>query len=160
MSDANPERLSVAQATVKLETRLAEGYPKLLELDEGLASTPPAGMRWSRRQILGHLIDSASNNHHRFVRAQLQPTMFFPRYAQDEWVAAQGYAERPWLELVEFWHLFNRHLLHVMRRVPGPALSHVCGVSPDEPSTLQEHMIDYVVHLEHHLDQILGGVGR
>ena len=158
MSAANPERLSVAQTIARLGARLDEAYPKLLAFDEGLASTPPLGMRWSRRQILGHLIDSASNNHHRFVRAQLQPSMFFPRYAQDEWVAAQGYAERPWAELVEFWHLFNRHLVHVMKRVPGPALSHTCGVSPDEPSTLQDHIVDYLVHLEHHLDQIFSGV--
>jgi hypothetical protein len=158
MSEWNPERVSVQQTIARLEATLSASVPRLLELNEGLVSAPPRGMRWSRRQILGHLVDSASNNHHRFVRAQLQPTMYFPRYASDEWVAAQGYGERPWRELVEFWHLYNRHLVHVMKRVPGPALSHVCGVSPDEPSTLQDHIVDYVVHLEHHLEQILSGV--
>jgi hypothetical protein len=113
-------------------------------------------MRWSRKELLGHLIDSAGNNHQRFVRAQLQAEMSFPPYVQDQWVAAQGYAERPWPALVELWRALNEHLAHVAARIPAAKLRHVCTVSADEPSSLGRHVVDYVDHLEHHLGQILG----
>lgn len=129
--------------------------PRLLAISEDDSAKRPAPGKWSPREIVGHLIDSASNNHQRFVRAQYQPKMSFPRYVQDQWIAAQGYGERPWTEIVELWQKYNRHLLHVMRRVPASALGNVCIVAEDEPSTLAHHMVDYVVHMEHHLQQAL-----
>lgn len=149
------DEAAVAGAIQKLETLVAEVPARLLALSDSQAQEKVAGMRWSRKELIGHLIDSASNNHQRFVRAQQQPRMSFPRYVQDHWIAAQGYGERPWRELVELWRLYNRHLLHVMRRVPATAFANVCEVSADEPSTLGHHMSDYVVHMEHHLGQLL-----
>jgi hypothetical protein len=146
---------SVAAAIARLATLVEEIPPRLLQLAEAQASAPAPGMRWSRKEIIGHLIDSAGNNHQRFVRAQYQPKMSFPRYVQDQWIAAQGYGERPWPEIVELWRQFNRHLLHVMRRVPASAFGNVCVVAEDEPSTLGHHMVDYVDHMEHHLRQAL-----
>ena len=146
---------AVAAAIERLGTVLEEAPPRLLALSEADADTPAVGMRWTRKELIGHLIDSASNNHQRFVRAQQQASMSFPRYVQDEWIAAQGYRERPWSELVELWRLYNRHLLHVMRRVPRAAFANTCLVAADEPQALGHHMADYVVHLEHHLGQIL-----
>jgi hypothetical protein len=147
---------SVEESARRLEAILAEVPSRLERIDEARAAGRPEGMTWSRKELLGHLIDSASNNHQRFVRGQLQPRMSFPRYVQDEWIRAQAYGERPWAELVDLWRSYNRHLLHVMRRVPAAAFGNVCEVSADEPSTLESHMVDYVGHLEHHLDQILG----
>ena len=155
MSVGNPEGMGVAQAVARLREVLDGALPKLLALDEPRAARRPREMEWSRKELLGHLIDSAGNNHQRFVRGQLQPKMTFPPYAQDEWVAVQGYAERPWPELVALWRAFNEHLLHVAGRIPQAKLRHVCGVSADEPSTLEDHVVDYVLHLEHHLGQIL-----
>lgn len=155
MSVGNPEGVTVPQAISRLATTVAQSYARLCTLSEEEALAPPVGMKWTRKDILGHLVDSASNNHQRFVRAQFQPEMSFPRYVQDQWVSAQGYSERPWAELVELWRLYNRHLCHVMARVPESALANVCAVSADEPSTLGDHMVDYVLHLEHHLGQIL-----
>jgi len=150
------DKAAVAAAIQKLEAIVASAPARLLAFSEDEAQAAVAGMRWSRKQLIGHLIDSASNNHQRFVRAQQQPRMSFPRYVQDHWIAAQGYGERPWSELVELWRLYNRHLLHVMRRVPEAAFANVCEVAADEPSTLGHHMTDYVVHMEHHLGQVLG----
>lgn len=156
MTFGNPDGIGVAEAITRLAVTLADAEPRLRAVAEEGSLIPPKGMTWSRREILGHLIDSAANNHQRFVRAQFQAEMSFPRYVGDEWVAAQGYAERPWAELLELWRWYNRHLLHVMGRIPAPALSHVCVVSEDEPSALGDHVVDYVLHLEHHLGQILG----
>ena len=155
MADASSEAAAVAAAIERLAAVLEELPAQLLAVSETQASAPAAGMRWSRKELIGHLIDSAGNNHQRFVRAQYQERMSFPRYVQDEWIAAQGYRERPWSELVELWRLYNRHLLHVMRRVPQAAFGNVCEVAADEPSTLGHHMADYVQHMEHHLRQAL-----
>jgi hypothetical protein len=153
VSAAGPD--AIAATAARLAALLEEVPPRLLALSEAEAAAAPAGMTWARKELLGHLIDSASNNHQRWVRSQHQERMSFPRYIQDEWIAAQGYRERPWAELVELWRLYNRHLVHVMRRVPASALANVCVVAEDEPSALGDHLVDYLVHMEHHLGQIL-----
>jgi DinB family protein len=144
-----PAALAQWRSVLDTETRALRAIP------EAKAAERPSGMTWSRKQILGHLIDSAGNNHQRFVRAQFQPEMTFPPYVQDRWVAAQGCDDRAWADLVDFWHAYNRHLVHVAARIPNDALDNVCTVSADEPSTLRHHVVDYVRHMRHHLAQIL-----
>jgi hypothetical protein len=111
------------------------------------------------------LIDSASNNHQRFVRGRWQKDLVFQGYDQDAWVAAQGYRETSWPELVALWTGYNRHLARVMASVPAdvrqaPRTRHNFDrlayrpVAADQPSTLEYFMNDYVLHLEHHLRQI------
>jgi hypothetical protein len=145
-----PAALEQWRSILEVEHRALRATP------EARAAQRPAGMTWSRKTILGHLIDSASNNHQRFVRAQFQREMAFPPYVQDKWVAAQGCDARAWSDLVDLWHAYNRHLLHVAGRIPEEALDNVCIVADNEPSTLRHHVTDYVVHMRHHLGQILG----
>src|SRR4051812_1294199 len=71
--------------------------------------------RWSKKEILGHLIDSAGNNHQRFVRLMIAPSLQIPDYEQEAWVSAQSYATESWPDLVNLWLLFNRHLLHIIK---------------------------------------------
>jgi DinB family protein len=108
---------------------------------------------WSRKQILGHLIDSAANNHQRFVRIQLEGGLELPGYAQEDWVAAQYYQRRAWPDLIELWTVYNRHLLHVIQHVPIEVLSAPAKVGGEE-LTLEFVIIDYVRHLNHHVAQI------
>src|SRR5689334_19046180 len=96
-------------AADRLASLLASVPQQLAAIVEAEASQKSDG-RWSKKEILGHLIDSASNNHQRFVRAQLAPHVDFPPYEQNRWVAAQRYAEEPWPDLVNLWLLYNRHL--------------------------------------------------
>ena len=86
--------------------------------DADVSKSRGAG-KWSRKEILGHLIDSAANNHTRFVRAAGQDDLIFPGYAQDDWVRAQNYAAAPWNEVVTLWHSYNRHIARVMAAVPA-----------------------------------------
>ena len=141
--------------------------PLLLALDDAATLRRPAPEKWSPREILGHLIDSASNNHQRFIRARWQDDLIFPGYSQDEWVTAQRYQEAPWQELVTLWAGFNRHLARVMAAMPEPVrtrrhLRHNLhqlawqSVPSGEPATLDYFMRDYVAHLKHHLRQVLG----
>lgn len=110
--------------------------------------------KWVRKEILGHLIDSAINNHQRFVRAQLGNTFSGPGYDQRAWVQAQRYRERPWLELVELWVAMNRHVAAVIEKVPAEKLQVPCTVGDSEPVPLEWLMRDYLHHVRHHLAQI------
>ena len=142
-----------------------EAAARLLSLTEAQASVPLAEGKWSAKETLGHLIDSASNNHQRFVRAQLKEDLVFQGYAQDDWVRVQGYRDEPWPLLVNLWKFYNLHLAHVCARAPEQERLrarrehnlHEIGwapVSREEPATLEHLMRDYVAHLKNHLDQI------
>ena len=126
----------------------------LTEIDAAV-HVSPTGARWTRKQILGHLIDSATNNHHRFVRAQIESDFSMPGYAQEGWVDTQHYQNRPWQELLSFWTAYNRHLLFLMERTPEKHREILCRVGDDEPVTLAFLMVDYVRHLKHHLAEIV-----
>ncbi len=103
---------------------------------------------------MGHLVDSALNNHQRFVRAQLVDALDFPGYAQDDWVRCQGYAAEDWTRLVDLWAAVNRHLVHVVERIPEGALSVPVRIGANAPVPLSAVIADYLRHLEHHLQQI------
>src|SRR5690242_17625545 len=82
----------------------------LRALPDEIARRRPAPGKWSVKEIVGHLIDSAANNHRRFVLAQIREGLTFDGYEQDEWVAAQRYQESPWPALAELWRAYNQHL--------------------------------------------------
>jgi hypothetical protein len=156
------------QEYVKDLRRLVEhATPALLALSDETSAQPLAPGKWSPREVMGHLIDSASNNHQRFVRAQFQEDLVFAGYDQDAWVRVQQYQESPWSELVTLWRTFNLHLARVMIAVPeSQRQKSRCrhnldalawrAVPRDQPATLDYFMSDYVGHLRHHLRQVLG----
>ncbi len=117
-------------------------------------AAPRAPGKWSRREVVGHLIDSAVNNHQRFVRAQLADTLDFPGYTQNEWVSCQGYVEEDWAELVALWIAVNRHIAHVVERIPQAKLSVPCRIGAGEPLALDALVADYLRHVRHHLEQV------
>src|SRR5207247_10428779 len=96
---------------------------RLLRYSDAEASRRPAPEKWSRKEIIGHLIDSASNNHGRFVRAQLQDDLVFAGYDQDAWVRVQGYQDRPWGDLVRLWQQFNHQIAAGMEAADPGALA-------------------------------------
>ena len=83
---------------------------KLAALDVKTVTQRPAPDRWTIAEVIGHLIDSAANNHQRFVRAQFVEELVFPKYEQNEWVAAQYFNDCDWQSLVDLWHRYNDHL--------------------------------------------------
>jgi hypothetical protein len=128
--------------------------PKLRKINDAEAAKPVLPGGWSRKQVLGHLIDSASNNHQRFVRAALQPSLDFPAYDQNGNVRLQDPQEADWQLLVSLWSAYNRYLAHIIARLPAAKLETVCRIGPGEPVTLAFLAKDYLTHLLHHLNQI------
>jgi hypothetical protein len=129
--------------------------PRLVDLSDDQAAHKAVPDRWSKKELLGHLIDSAVNNQLRFVRAQKAPRQEFLRYEQEFWVATQNYATEPWPDLVNLWLLLNRHLLHVVKAMPAGVLPHECVIAGYAELTLEELVVDYVRHMEQHLTQLL-----
>jgi hypothetical protein len=128
---------------------------RLRKIDDAAASKRPAPGKWSNKEILGHLIDSAANNHQRFVRLQLTTRIDLPGYDQDEWVRVQRYQERPWHEIIELWQIYNTQLASLIRRVDPATLRHVWRMPDGKDADLEFIMRDYVRHLRHHLEQII-----
>jgi len=139
-----------------LRSTIASAEPRLQAIEEAQASVAPGLGKWSPKQILGHLIDSASNNHQRFVRAQSETVLRLQGYAQDHWVAAQHYGESSWPELIELWSAYNRHLAHVIAKIPESLRGVSCEIGESAPVPLSDLALDYVGHVDHHLGQILG----
>lgn len=128
--------------------------PALAAIPDTSATEPRAPGKWSPKQVLGHLIDSAANNHQRFVRGRQSGDLHLPGYVQDHWVDVQHYNARPWDDLVALWSAYNRHLAHVIARIPDSEQDKACTIDPDPPVTLGFLAADYVDHLWHHLNQI------
>ena len=128
---------------------------RLREIDEASASRRPAPGKWSNKEILGHLIDSAANNHQRFVRLQLTPRIDLPGYETDDWVRLQRYQDRPWREIIELWRTYNVQLAALIRDVNPAALHNAWHRADGQDLDLEFIMRDYVVHLRHHLEQIV-----
>jgi len=135
---------------------VAQAKPMLSALTNVDTSTRPNANKWSKKEILGHLLDSASNNHQRFVRASLQGELTFPGYDQEKLVDLQQFTEMDWSFIVDFWAAYNRFLAHVLSVLPANAAKITCRIGNGAPATLEFIAEDYVAHLKHHLNQILG----
>jgi hypothetical protein len=139
------------------EQTLTAAAQKLRDLSPEQANLARAEGKWTRKEILGHLIDSAANNHQRFVRVPLQAGVSLPGYQQNEWVNAQHYKDYDWQQLVSFWHLYNSHLLYIIKHIPGESLKHTFSLNGDTVE-LEFVVRDYLRHLKHHLAQIFEGL--
>jgi len=128
---------------------------RLRQIKDAEASVCPAPGKWSRKEILGHLVDSAANNHQRFVRLQLSKRIDLPGYDGDEWVRVQRYQDRSWTEIIDLWQMYNTQLAAVIGHVDPKALRNVWHTPDGKDLDLEFIIRDYVVHMRHHLDQIL-----
>jgi hypothetical protein len=138
-------------------TELSAIQAELLALDPSLAGVPWRAGGWTRKQIVGHLLDSATNNRQRFVRASTVPSYAGPQYAQDDWVAAHGYAEQSWETLLRWWQVEHEILAAVVDGIPEDRLETPCVVGDDPPVSLRFLIEDYLAHQHWHLRQLKAG---
>jgi DinB superfamily len=142
------------EVSERLVRMIEAAEPKLRAISEPESKTPLLPGWWSRKQVIGHLIDSASNNHQRFVRAALQPSLEFPGYDQAGSVRIQAVQEAEWLLLVSLWAAYNRYLAHVIAHLPSSKLEAPCRIGAGEEVTLRFLVTDYLRHMQHHLEQL------
>jgi hypothetical protein len=146
--------MTPAAVAADLHAVLRSGLDLFGNVDETRTTQPGREDGWCAREIVGHLIDSACNNHRRFVIGRDAPPRVFQGYNQDDWVQRQRYSQVPFRDLVALWSAYNRHLAHLIAVTPAEALAN-SGAGPDgDVVTLGFLMEDYVQHLRHHLDQL------
>ena len=165
IADISQSLAAFPEYALDLLNTVERAVPALLAFDDETARRRPSPGKWSAKEIIGHLVDSASNNHQRFVRAVFQDDLVFAGYDQAHWVSVQHYQDAQWNELIRLWASFNRHLAHVMASIPQTARRHRHArhnlhriawqpVEEHVPASLDYLMDDYVAHLHHHLRQI------
>jgi len=145
----------IKHTIIEFERVLDEASKQLLKYTEEEAGKKPAPNKWSKKEILGHLIDSAANNHQRFVRMQLENNLKLPSYQQVEWVSLQHYNTESWNELIRLWEAYNLHLLHILWNLNPGKLLNTAIIGTNDEATLEFIIEDYVGHLKHHLEQII-----
>lgn len=129
---------------------LSDWRPRLSAVSEQEAKRI-VGSKWSRKEILGHLLDSAVNNHQRFVRLQQGNLEGFPGYDQESWVMVSGYNQYDWNDLIQLWYLYNQHLVWIISHIPS---SVEANLWKDINVDLRFLVHDYPRHLLHHLEKM------
>ena len=143
--------------SVPLAQLIRKELPELQALPVAHAQIRPGGnSTWSPKEELGHLIDSAANNHVRFVRALIEPELRGDTYAQNDWVRTHRYQEMAWPAIIEFWYRYNEFICSLLSRVPENKLQTLCFIGSGSAVSLDFLASDYVLHMQHHLDHILG----
>lgn len=145
---------SVIAASDKMQKMRPEDWALRKAPGKSSLSEHPSSGGWSKKETLGHLIDSAANNHQRFVRAQYGDKTPIT-YDGDAWVKTQDYDSESALVLIELWKYYNLHLAHVISKISSDKYNVLFNADAREPVTLKWIVEDYIKHLEHHLKQIL-----
>jgi hypothetical protein len=130
--------------------------PNLRAFDDERASLARAPGKWSAKEELGHLIDSAANNHIRFARGAMEPEVRGAGYEQEDWVRLHGYRDMQWETIINFWFQYNAFLARLVGRIPQDRLGTLVYIGGNKPVTLGFVIEDYVWHMQHHIDQLLG----
>jgi hypothetical protein len=134
---------------------LDDVHRAIVSVPARLADVPWREGGWTRKQIVGHLLDSAANNRQRFVRAASEGKYKGPKYAQDAWVAAHGYANQTWETLLGWWETEHEILIAVVDQIPEDRLEANCVVGSDAAVTLRFLIEDYIAHQRWHVKQLL-----
>jgi hypothetical protein len=142
------------QLAERFRKELDDIYGALVAISPALAGTPWRDGGWTRRKVLGHMLDSAANNRQRFVRAATEGSYAGPSYAQEAWVAAHGYEEQSWETLLRWWKAEHEILAAVVDRIPEERLEASCVVGADAAVTLAYLIEDYLRHQRGHLAQL------
>jgi hypothetical protein len=149
--------MNLQTALQRLEKHIQEIPELFRQIPADTILVKPAPNKWSKQEILGHLIDSALNNLKRFTDAQIHPQPYqVLRYIQDEVVAVNRYRQLPLEHLLQLWSVLNKQIGYVVSNIPAEKLSYIIITPAGESHTLEWLAIDYVEHMEHHLKQVFG----
>lgn len=141
----------------EIQNLLNQWEPKLLALPEDLITQRRNHQNRTIKQLLGHLIDSASNNHQRMVRLQYNNNLTFPDYTQDNdlWIAIQDYQHSDWKNLVLLWESFNLHIIHLIKTIDTSKLTNYWTDYEGAKVTLEDMIKGYPWHLNLHINDLI-----
>ena len=140
------------QTASELASLIHQYSDRLYGLKEEEVSIKLSPTKWSKKEILGHLIDSAQSNIRRFVVAQYEEQPFI-RYNQDAWVTITGYQQHEFKSIVDLWKLMNLHIVRILSNLTPEMAQRT--VKTSEVHTVEWLAIDYIKHLKHHVHQVL-----
>jgi len=145
--------------TSEIRSLTEEWEPRLRQLSEEIITQRRNNQLRTIKQILGHLIDSTSNNTHRVVHLQYQQNPFsFPNYAtngnNNRWIAIQDYQHEDWINMIQLWKYSLLHFCHVINNVKDDKLENEWIAGPERNITLRIMIVDFPRHLKLHLDEI------
>lgn len=143
----------INQALEKLNYIIEKVPSMLAQISEEKISEKPSPNKWSKKEIIGHLIDSATNNHHRFIRGQFEDIPEI-RYDQNEWNKYSFYQQIDSKQIILFWTIYNKQLIEIIKRIQLDNLKKKIKVG-DNLLTIEFLFNDYVEHMEHHLKQVV-----
>ncbi len=133
---------------------ILQAYSEMQRISDNIASNKKDATQWSIKEVIGHLIDSASNNHQRFIRLQIDEEIRLPFYQQVDFVRISNYQSEDWVILLDFWKFYNLHLVHIVGNIDEQKLENVWITPKGEKLDLKFVVEDYLIHLKHHLSQI------
>jgi hypothetical protein len=145
------EELDPAELSDRLASVMESATVWLGGLSEAEAGEVEAAGKWSVKQVVGHLTDSALNNIGRVVRFQIASGQVLPGYEQNAWVNLQHYGERDWAAVMALWVALNQQMIWIVRHIKQGKLANVGTVADGDEITLGFLIEDYIAHIEHHL---------
>lgn len=150
----------LTQIALHFRSEIESVHAALLALSPEQAEIPWREGGWTRKQIVGHMLDSAANNRQRFVRASIHGSFIGPDYAQDAWVAAHGYSGQSWTTLLGWWKVEHEILAAAVDCIPEVRLDAICKIGENAPVTLRFVVEDYFRHQRWHLAQLTAQVAQ
>jgi hypothetical protein len=138
--------------------QIVQAYSKKIRsIPENEFSAKPLPNKWSKKEVIGHLIDSAQNNLRRFICGQYESAPPKIVYEQNRWVTSNNYLQADSEEIITFWELINKRIVAVLNQMPSSAYSMKCdtGKTDSQLYTIEWLAADYVRHLKHHLNQVI-----
>lgn len=137
---------------LKLETIIDGYFPQLKTISEAEFVFKTSPTKWSKKEVIGHLIDSAQNNLRRFILAQYEEDTTVA-YNQDKWVSINDYQHQPLPHVIQFWYLLNKQIVYILNNTSDESGQRTSKT--DALHTIEWLALDYIKHLAHHLHQVL-----
>jgi hypothetical protein len=138
----------------QLEEIVEAFYLRYKDVNDAIASNKLSHDKWTLKEIMGHLIDSASNNHQRFVRMQIKDKLDFPDYDNEVWLGIGSYNTMPFSDLLNLFRYYNRLIGHIIRHIHEKSLSNTWRIPIDgvpKNITLEGLVRHYLEHIEGHI---------
>ncbi len=135
--------------------KIVDDFEKLMIMNQNISDVKLGLDKWTLKEIVGHLIDSASNNHQRFVRLQIDKVIELPGYSAEEWVSISNIQNLDYSFLIGFWKMYNKFLINLIKNIKPISMKNVWRIKDGEEYTLKFLIEDYFTHMNSHYQMFI-----